>query len=275
MPSQYQVGIARQVMPISLMIRLHEALRLDDKQLVAVVGAGGKTTLMERLAADLTAQGRSVICTTTTKVWEPAGLVVVTDDRQLASALAGLVAAGRVVTVAAGRGFAQDSGDGRLRAKLTGVLPHVPQMMLDLGGVSHVLVEADGARGRSLKAPAEHEPVIPPSATVVVAVAAMDALGQPLSERTVHRADRVAEILNAPLGSPLSADHVAGLLAHPQGGRKGVPPAARFVVFLNKVHNEATLRGARAIASRLAATQGVDAVVIGAALAAQPVLETW
>jgi len=148
-------------------------------------------------------------------------------------------------------------------------------MMYNLGGVDNVLVEADGARGRSLKAPAEHEPVVPPAATLVVAVVGMDVLGKPLGDRVVHRADRAAEIIHAPLGTPLRASHIAVLLAHPEGGRKGVPGTARFVVFLNKVHDEATLSGARAIASRLTDIKAVDAVVIGAALAEQPVWETW
>ena len=45
-----------------------------------------------------------------------------------------------------------------------------------------VLVEADAPRGRSLKVPAPHEPVIPASTTLVVVVCALDALGQPLDE---------------------------------------------------------------------------------------------
>ncbi len=45
-----------------------------------------------------------------------------------------------------------------------------------------MLVEADGARGRSLKAPAAHEPAIPSFANQVVVLCAIDAVGAPMGE---------------------------------------------------------------------------------------------
>ena len=45
-----------------------------------------------------------------------------------------------------------------------------------------VLVEADGAKGRPLKYPAAHEPVIPPCSGRTVVVAGLDALGRTIAE---------------------------------------------------------------------------------------------
>ncbi len=58
-----------------------------------------------------------------------------------------------------------------------------------------LLIEADGARGRSLKAPAPHEPIVPPFADLVVSVAGLDVVGMPLDEQYVHRVDRVRQVL--------------------------------------------------------------------------------
>jgi len=255
---------------------LCESLDLGPREVIAAVGAGGKTTLLQRLAAELAARGACVVSTTTTAIWQPAGpLVVESNEDDLLAAVAALVAPGRVVTAASERRLAADTPGGTPCAKLAGVPPHLPQRLLALPGVSYVLVEADGARGLAIKAPAAHEPVMPPSATCVLAVVSIEALGEPLTAEIAHRPQRVAELLGIAMGTPLSPRHIATLLTHPLGGRKGAPGAARFVPFINKVQEEATLRGARAIAAQLSGQPGVDCVLIGAALAPQPVLERW
>jgi molybdenum cofactor cytidylyltransferase len=255
---------------------LCDALHLPGCALVAMVGAGGKTTLIQRLAAELAGQGACVISTTTTAIWEPTGLVVVEgDDDSLLSAVAACTAPGLTITAASGRRRERDAESGTERTKLSGVPAHLPQRLLALPGVTHVLVEADGARGRAIKAPAEHEPVIPPQTSHVVALVSIEALGESLGEQVAHRPERISALLGISQGTPLSPRHIATLVAHPLGGRKGAPAAARFAVFINKVQDEALLHGARAIAACLAGTAGVDCVLIGAAQAMQPVLEIW
>jgi molybdenum cofactor cytidylyltransferase len=217
-----------------------------------------------------------VVSTTTTAVWEPSGQVVVeADEMTLLTTVAGRVRPGLALTVAAARRLVADPVEGGERSKLQGVELHAPALLCALPGVDHVLVEADGARGRSIKAPAEHEPVIPPAATHVLAVVGIDALGEPLDEAIAHRPERIAQLLRLALGTPLGPRHIADLLAHPLGGRKGAPAAARFLPVINKVHDEAALRGARVIAGLLRGRQGIAGVLITAALAPQPLLEMW
>ena len=65
----------------------------------------------------------------------------------------------------------------RVRAdKLEGVAPERVSELARQADL--VLVEADGARGRSLKVPAEHEPVVPAATTLLIVVAALDVLGR-------------------------------------------------------------------------------------------------
>jgi probable selenium-dependent hydroxylase accessory protein YqeC len=96
----------------------------------------------------------------------------------------------------------------------------------------HILVEADGSKRLPLKAPADHEPVLPPDPDLVVAVLGLDGLGQPMDGRTVHRPERFAQITDCELGEPIQWAHLAALAGHPSGLFKGAP--GRRVLLLNK-----------------------------------------
>ncbi len=98
-----------------------------------------------------------------------------------------------------------------------------------------IVNEADGSRTRPFKAPAAHEPVIPSETTLVVPLVGADVFGMPLDDDHVHRPELVAALSGAPPGAPVTPEVVARVLAHPEGGRKGVPPGARVVVLINKV----------------------------------------
>ena len=94
------------------------------------------------------------------------------------------------------------------------------------------LVEADGAKGRLLKAPAEYEPVIPDGADRVIIVAGLDAIGKPLDERAVHRPEIAVRLLGIPLGTTITPDLFTSLVGHTSGGLKGIPSHAEVVVLL-------------------------------------------
>lgn len=97
-----------------------------------------------------------------------------------------------------------------------------------------VLCEADGARRLPLKAPAGHEPLVPPSSSLVVALMGLDAIGRPLDEAYVCRAELVARICGGPLGRAIDADDFRTLAIHPDGAFKGCPRNARRFLILNK-----------------------------------------
>ncbi|MBK7216413.1 MAG: putative selenium-dependent hydroxylase accessory protein YqeC [Candidatus Promineofilum sp.] len=155
--------------------------------MVAFVGGGGKTSLLFALAESL--PGRVVI-TTTTRIFAAqmrlAPAVVYADDLSRLGEL--LDAHGRCLVVG------HVDGD-----KARGVAPDLPARLLARPDVDAVVVEADGSRMRPVKAPAEHEPVIPPETTLVVPVAGLDALEGPLAE-VAHRAEIVKRIRNYELG---------------------------------------------------------------------------
>jgi molybdenum cofactor cytidylyltransferase len=249
-------------------VTLREALGLRDDDAVALVGGGGKTTAMFRLAREVVAAGGRAIATTTTRIFAaqialaPAHVPAAEATRErIAAALA---AHGQALVVGA-----TDPASG----KAEGVSLELFAALRAWVPAACLLTEADGSRMRPFKAPAAHEPVIPPETTLVVLVAGADILGKPLTADHVHRPELVSALTGAALGSPITPEIVARVLAHPDGGRKGVPPGARLVALLNKVDGLADRGPARQTAARLLDDPAFDSVVLAAVRRADPVLE--
>lgn len=96
-----------------------------------------------------------------------------------------------------------------------------------------LLVEADGARMLPLKVPGEQEPVILPQTTHVFSVYGMDALDQKLEE-ICFRSEKAAELLGKQPEDQVTEEDIIKLACHEQGGRKGCPKQAEYIVVLNK-----------------------------------------
>jgi molybdenum cofactor cytidylyltransferase len=202
---------------------LPRPLGLADRELVSIVGAGGKSTILFALGRDLAAAGARVILTTTTRVGEnqPGEPICWSADRA-------------VIEAALGRGVPVFVAAGRAPGKIVGPSPAAVDLLFEGTGADYVLVEADGAAGMAIKAPAGHEPVIPSASTTVVVVASIAAVGRPISA-VAHRPERVAGLIGAQPGDRLTPDGVAAVLLHPDGGLKGVPEGARVVMAITGV----------------------------------------
>ena len=145
--------------------------------------------------------------------------------------------------------------------KLVGIDPAWIEQLPKQLQVTHVLVEADGSRGRPFKAPAEHEPVIPASTDLVVAVVGLSVIGQALSEEFVHRPARVAALAGCRLGDTVIPAMVATVLRHPQGSTRGAPAGSRVVALLNQADDEDRLQAGCEVARELI-ERGAERVVI-------------
>jgi probable selenium-dependent hydroxylase accessory protein YqeC len=75
------------------------------------------------------------------------------------------------------------------------------------------------------------------------------------------------------MGTPITPEIVARVLAHPQGGRKGVPAGARVVVLINKVDALPDRAPARETAECLLREPAIHSVVLTSLRAEEPVLE--
>jgi molybdenum cofactor cytidylyltransferase len=226
---------------VSAPATLRDALAIAPGEMVGLVGAGGKTTTLQRLLVELRAVGRTVLTTSTVHLFELKGVpthpfLVESDRAALEAALPPLLAAAGHVRVAAER-LRQD--------KIRGLDPADVTALKGLPGLDHVLVEADGARHRSLKAPAEHEPVIPDGVDLLLIVVGLDIVGAPLDEAHVHRPEQVMALTGLDAGAPISAAAAARVLTSPEGGLKGVAPTTRCWIVGTKLSDATAPAGDR------------------------------
>jgi probable selenium-dependent hydroxylase accessory protein YqeC len=135
------------------------------------------------------------------------------------------------------------------------------------------LIKADGARMRWIKAPGPGEPVLPRGLATVLPLVSARLFGQPLSEATAHRLERVAAVTGARPGEPVTPEHVGRLLSSEQGALQGVGRAT-VVPIINMVDDQARREAARA-AARLAlgTSRRLARIVLASMIAPEPVVE--
>jgi molybdenum cofactor cytidylyltransferase len=214
-------------------MNLLRALRLEPFQesapAISLVGAGGKTTTLFQLAREfLDTRYKTVFVTASTHLgeWQISNADHHIIYKDIATLSVELKDRNGVVLIT-----------GEIEANKTNPLDINTLKWLR---ESHVvwniplLIEADGARQLSIKAPAAHEPPIPEFSDMVIHVSGLGAIGKTLNDENVHRAELFSKYGNLAMGSPLTADSIVSMLGDPQGGLKNIPAHARRVAFLNQ-----------------------------------------
>jgi probable selenium-dependent hydroxylase accessory protein YqeC len=185
---------------------------------IALVGGGGKSTLMHALA---TQAGGRVVMTCTTKMgsdqhWDLPVLIGPTDDQVVTAAASGTILVWSQVD----------------DHKAVGVAPERCDAWFER--VDHVIIEADGSHRKPFKAPAGYEPIVPVTATLVISVIGADALGQMIADGC-HRPERLVALVGCRQDAVLEPWMAATVILHEHGAAKAVPPGAELAVAINKV----------------------------------------
>lgn len=242
-------------------MRLRDALGIQRGDVVAFVGAGGKTSALFRLAHELREDGWRVLGTTTTRV-----AMYEVEQAPFWTPLRADMSPSQIREWLNEHGFVFLYGTREAsRHKIIGLHPEVLAGIVDSVNSDALLIEADGARRLPLKAPRNHEPVIPPDTSLVVPVGGIDALGQPLDEDHVYNAARISERYGFPEGAEILPPWMAVILRDAELGLRGVPEQARVVALLNKVSLQPHDRErARRVAQLILRSDRVDAVALGA-----------
>ena len=205
----------------------------DAPRIIAVIGAGGKTTLVHALGESLAGAGRRVIVTTTTHFGP--------NDRAVAPASPEEVNA----ALRPGEPLLCAYPDGH---RMTGL----PVAWYGAAAADHIIVEADGSRCLPLKVHRPHEPVVPPGTELLLQVAGLSALDRRV-EDCVHGWRELGLDPEAPAEETLVARLLMRGFAHTKfGGRK--------LAVLNQADTPELQRRGEAIA-RVLQAQGVAACV--------------
>jgi molybdenum cofactor cytidylyltransferase len=235
-------------------LSLARALRMETFTCVAFIGAGGKTTAMFRLAAEMHPK---VIVTATTHLgdWQTklAGKHILTDADTLDETEMDF----HGVLLITGKA----DGD-RLQPVTKPLLRKLHQFCKNR--FTPLLVEADGSRRKPLKAWADHEPPIPEFADMTVQVVGLSGLGRPLTDELVHRPEIFSKLSSLQMGETIRPEDIVKVLTHPEGGLKNIPGYARRVVLLNQADTSELQSIAHAIMPPL--LSAYQSVIVGSLL---------
>jgi probable selenium-dependent hydroxylase accessory protein YqeC len=226
-------------------MKFYEALdiTLKENELICFVGAGGKTTSLFMLAKELKVCKKRVLVTTTTAIYSPDKNHC---DEVILDRVEGSDFMKRIdpCICVLGREVTAEN-------KLLGVGKEYVTTLFMESVFDYILVEADGSRQKPIKAPADHEPVIPNGTTKVVGVIGLDALGRQICSDSVHRPEHFRHLTGRSIGDRIDEEMVAKLILAPEGLFKSVPDGARNYVLFNKADNRERKKSASCIIDSL------------------------
>jgi molybdenum cofactor cytidylyltransferase len=247
-------------------MKLHQAFEVVRGDVVAFVGAGGKTAALVGLGYELLDLGWRVLATSTCPMpleqlhLFPHAMPYQAKPQDISDALS-------------------EHGFVLLYESIEGQRVYPPTIdsikdFVDTVDSDVFLVEADYAEGLPLKAPFEYEPKIPHDASLVVPIVSLSAVDKPLNNQHIYNAEAIIEkfgfIENAEIRSPW----LAQVLRDDEMGLRAVPQAARIVPFVNQTPFEGYKRGrARLVAQLTLKSPRIRKVALGAVRAADPVYE--
>ena len=185
-------------------------LDISEESIVAVIGCGGKTALIERLIANF--WDKKVLVSPTTKMYP--------------RNVGGIRYIGK-----------QNAQTGKLDAlsehELAGLIPQY-----DI-----VLLEADGSRGLPCKGWNKDEPVIPGYCTHSIGVVTMNALGKAATTSIVHRLPEFLSLTGLREGEPITMEALTEMVCAPQGMFKN--SIGIRILLVNQVEDGQAARSAK------------------------------
>lgn len=256
------------------MSALIETFHLEQGGVVCFVGAGGKTNLMFNTAYELAQKGIKVLTTTTTKIHYPSieqsDCVLISNCPEEILEKAEKCDETAYHLTAAACYHEKES-------KLIGFERQEIDRLWESRLFNSILIEADGAKGKSLKVPAAHEPVLPVCTTMVVAVAGLDAIGKPLNDENVFRPELYSKVTGLELNESITEKYLVDSLIAVDGVFKDCPPQAEQYVFLNKAETNEKLNSGRKCISLLLAKKRtkIKKIVLGTAKNSPYIIESY
>ncbi len=231
---------------------LLNSLGLDklSAPIVSIVGGGGKSSTLEQLTKDYELKGESVIVTTTTHMMPPKHWTWCKEES--------LEVVDRYLEEENVLWIGLQSETGKMMSPSIDFLKNLTTKKLP------ILIEADGARRLPFKVPSEWEPVILEESTMVIGVLGMDALGKPLKDMC-FRYELASKLLQKSEDNLITKEDYVNVICNTWGLKKGVEKSMDYVVVLNKVDDEHSLKEALDIRGMLR-ERGINKVFLSSYL---------
>ncbi|MPW26093.1 putative selenium-dependent hydroxylase accessory protein YqeC [Alkalibaculum sp. M08DMB] len=234
-------------------MKLSCCIDLNEKDIISIVGAGGKTSLMFELAQEIKKQKSKILTTTTTKIYVPTkekyDYIFLNDKlifKSLISDKKGIYVYGKTINT---------------EGKIIGLSED--QLNSVLGYFDYMLIEADGANEKSLKGWNSTEPVIYSATTKTIGLLDIQSLGMTICENSIHRFEEFCKITTSNKGEKITLDHLLKLIIHPQGLFKN--SKGEKILFINKADNLHHLNMAMQLINSkiISCANIVDKIIVG------------
>lgn len=197
-------------------------IKLDKTEIITVVGAGGKTSLINYIANKYKDSSK-ILLTTTTKIYVPSKdlykYIYMLDENEKIDIHAGL---GIIVI---GKSINKEK-------KIIG---------LDFDNIKHltpkfdlILIEGDGSKKKKLKGWNDAEPSVYPKSTKTIGILDITSYDMPINDENIHRLKEFKEIIKNN-NSNVDINNFIDIILNENGLFKNA--YGEKILFINKVEN--------------------------------------
>lgn len=237
-------------------MNLSSSIGLEHGDVISIVGAGGKTTLMFQLAKEIKSNNANVLATTTTKIYLPseeeADIICIGEDNFLKHEInrAGIYVYGIDIN-------SENKIIGLKEEHLDRLAPCF----------DYTIIEADGSKGKPLKGWNPYEPVVYKGTTKTIGVLDIQTLGMEISKANIHRIEEFSRLTYELQGEEITMDHLLMLIFHPMGLFKN--QKGEKILFINKADSSYHRNNAMKLVNEINKNHEsfLDRIIIGSLLA--------
>jgi probable selenium-dependent hydroxylase accessory protein YqeC len=236
-------------------MKLGNCLELKKSDIISIVGAGGKTTMMFKLAQELRGSNK-VLVTTTTKIYVPLEnkYDFICTDSEMMPLYIHMKDNGIYIL---GSGVNRENKIlGLSEKELDELAPYF----------DYIIIEADGAKKKRLKGWSEFEPVIYKKTTKTIGIIDIQAFGMVISEENIHRSKIFCELTGAKQRGLVSLEHLFSIIINPLGLFKSA--LGEKILYINMTEGPSDQTLAKSLANKVNSNdkKTIDKVIIGSLL---------
>lgn len=199
---------------------------MGRRQIITVIGSGGKTTLVENMAKELVESGKTVLIATSTKIFFSGNKneVIVLNEEILKN-----IKPMKPDILYGGKGISKDD-------KIIGFDIEMISDIFKNKNIDFILVEGDGSKGMPVKGYSGFEPVVPEETEILISVLGMNSLHTHVNDENVHRVEAFKKITGLEDNDKIGCNNIFDLFKHEDGYFK--IKARRNFILLNRVDDK-------------------------------------
>lgn len=213
---------------------LIEGLNLDLKKdkIITVVGAGGKTSTIFKLAKELSSLNKKVIITTTTHMDFNSDFILINDEKDIIKIQDTLKNKNTIK-------IARQESDVKVKSLDLDILKRIIYLS------EFVLIEGDGSKNLPLKGTKKNEPVIINETNLVIGIIGFDSINKKIKD-ICHRPEIVSKLLKKNLDDYVDYKDLVKVASAKDGLKKNIN--CKYKVIINKVDKNEDLKTCKKIA---------------------------